>query len=170
MPLIIEDGSIVLGANSFVTVLECRAFADARGLELPTEDSDVEVLLIKSMDFIFSLESRFQGVREDFDQELPFPREDVFLFGADVSGLIPKILKNAQCRIAFDASESDLLATGSGQTIKKEGVGPLQVEYETGGTHGTTNPQVSLTAAMSILDPLFESSSSGGGINICVDR
>lgn len=169
MALIVEDGTIVANANSFATVAECRAFADARGLDLPTADEDVEKLLVKATDFLFSLEADFQGTRGDVSQELPFPRDDVFLFGADVSGAIPKILKQAQCRLAFDASQADLLATGSGRVVKKEGVGPLQVEY---GDDGASNPQVQLTAALTILDPLFKSSSvaNGGGINICVDR
>ena len=169
MALIIEDGTIVENANSFTTVVECRAFAEARGLELPTADKDVETLLVNATDFIFSLEADFQGTREHIDQELPFPRDGVLLFGADVSGMIPKVLKQAQCRLAFDASQADLLATGSGRVVRKEGVGPLSVEY---ADDGASNPQVALTAALTILDPLFKSSSTanGVGINICIDR
>ena len=172
MALIIEDGTIVENANSFASVADCRAFADARGLDLPTADEDVETLLIKATDFIFSLEGDFQGNREHVDQELPFPRDGILLFGADVSGTIPKVLKQAQCRLAFDASQADLLATGGGRVVRREGVGPLQVEYETNGPHGDSNPQVQLTAALTILDPLFNSSSTanGGGINICVGK
>lgn len=169
MALTIEDGSIVENADSFATVAECRAFADARGLDLPVDDGDVEKLLVNAVDFLFSLEADFQGDREHVDQELPFPRDGVFLFGADVSGLIPKILKQGQCRLAFDASQATLLATGSGRVVKKKGVGPLSVEY---ADDGASNPQVNLTAALTILEPLFKLSSTanGGGINISVDR
>ena len=160
MALTIEDGTIVENANSFATVAECRAFAEARGLELPTADEDVETLLVKAADFIFSVEGDFQGTREHVDQELPFPRDGVLLFGADVSGVIPKVLKQAQCRLAFDASQADLLATGSGRVVKKEGVGPLSVEY---ADDGASNPQAQLTAALTILDPLFKSSSNSTG-------
>lgn len=169
MALIIEDGSIVEDANSFATVAECRAFCDARGLVLPTDEADVETLLIKAADFLFSLEADFQGVREHVDQELPFPRAEILLHGADISGEIPKVLKHAQCRLAFDASQNDLLATGSGRVVKKEGVGPLSVEY---ADDGASNPQAQLTAALTILAPLFKASSTanGGGINVCVVR
>ena len=160
MALIIEDGSIVAGANSFATVAECRAYCDLRGLALPTDDSDVEPLLITASDFLFSLEGDYQGNRSDSSQVLVFPRSVVYLFGADVSDTIPQILKDGQCRLAFDATQQTLLATGDGRVIKKEGVGPLQVEY---GDDGASNPQANLTAALTILDPLFNNPSNGGG-------
>ena len=171
MALIIEDGSIVEDANSFATVAECRAFATARGLELPADDADVETLLIKAADFVLSLEASFQGYREDAEQDLPFPRYPVTLFGEEIAeGTIPKILKHGQCRLAYDASLADLQATGGGRVVKKEGVGPLSVEY---GDDMASNPQVTPTAALSILAPLFnyETYGTGGqGINICADR
>ena len=169
MALIIEDGTIVENANSFATVAECRAFADARGLDLPNEDADVEKLLVNACDFLFSLEKDFQGTREHVDQELPFPRDTIRLFSVDISGMIPGILKKAQCRLAFDASQNDLQATGSGRVVKKEGVGPLQVEY---ADDGASNPQVNLTAALTILEPLFKDSSTanGGNINFTATR
>lgn len=169
--LIIEDGTIVANAQSFVTVTECRAFCDPRNLELPTEDADVEALLLEASDFLFSLENDFQGTRTDAAaQVLPFPRQFVALYSVEIdTDVIPQILKDAQCRLAFDAVEDDLLATGSGRVIKKEGVGPLQTEFS---EDGASNPQVNLTAALNILKPLFKSSSNAGGgnINVCVDR
>ena len=73
--IIIEDGTNVEGANSFVTVEECRAFAEARGLTLPVDDSDVEILLIKAVDYLNSIENRFQGHRYFYSdgQNLCFP-------------------------------------------------------------------------------------------------
>lgn len=173
MPLIIEDSSIVENANSFATVDECRVFADARGLVLPVNDEDVEKALVKAADFLFSLEADFQGARTDAAQDLPFPRDGVFLHGSlDISGTIPKVLKQAQCRLAYDTTQADLLATGAGRITKSESVGPLEVEYETEGSNGTANPQVILTAALTILSPLFSEGSTamGGNINICVSR
>ena len=91
-----------------------------------------------------------------------------FIFSNSISpyGTIPKILKNAQCRLAYDASKADLQATGSGRVIKKKAVGPLVTEF---ADDAASNPQVALTAAMSILEPLFKSKTAGG-INILVGR
>ena len=171
MSLIIEDGTIIENANTFATVAECQAFATARGLVLPASSDDVEVLLIIAADFLFSLEGDFQGSREHIDQELPFPRDPVTVFGKDLSGTIPKILKQAQCRLAFDAYENgnELIVNGDGLVVKKEEVGPLSTEFSDGGS---SNPQIRLNAALTILDPLFNTPSNtlGGSINITASR
>ena len=46
MPLIIEDGSVVPNANSFVTVADARTRAAIYGLTLPVLDADAEAALI----------------------------------------------------------------------------------------------------------------------------
>lgn len=159
MALIIEDGTIVENANSFATVAECRAYADPRGLTLPVEDGDVEILLIKATDYLNSLESKYQGDRYNQDQELSFPRESIYLFDKYIGGTIPKILKNGQCQLAFDTIENDLLAPGTGREVLEEAVGALKVKY---AESGTTAPQFNPTAAIAILDPLFKPSSDVG--------
>ena len=169
MALIIEDGSNVANANSFATTSELQAYATLRSLTIPASTADLEPLLVKAADYLFSLEEDFKGSRTNTTQVMPFPRDYITLFGADISGTIPEILKQAQCRIAYDAIENDLQATGSGRVVKKEGVGPLVVEY---GDDGVSDPQVNLDAALTILRPLLDTAStaSGGGINFNVSR
>lgn len=169
MALTIEDGTNVAGADSFATVVECQAYADARGLTLPATTVAIENLLVRATDYLFSLESDFQGSRTNTTQVLPFPRDYVTMFDLDISGTIPAILKQAQCRIAYDAIANDLQATGAGRVVKKEGVGPMVVEY---ADDGVASPQVDLDAALTILKPLLKSSSTatGGGINFNASR
>lgn len=162
MALIIEDGTIVSGANSFVTVAEIRAYSDLRGLDLPTEDSGVEILAIKAMDYLGSIEPRYQGHRYDEDQGLCFPRECIYYFQKYVGGEIPDALKNAQCQLAFDANENDLLAAGTGKEIIEEKVGALGMKYN---PNGNSAPQYSPTTALALLDPLFDPA-SGASINL----
>ena len=51
MALVIEDGSEVSTANSYVTVAEIRTYATTRGVTtIPAVDAEVEVLAIKSME------------------------------------------------------------------------------------------------------------------------
>jgi len=171
MALIIEDGSIVPNANSFVTVAECRAYCDSRGLELPTEDSDVEALLVNAVDYLNALEPEFQGSRINYTQELVFPRSPVYVYGSDLSNQIPKQLKDAQCRLGFDVSQNTLLTSGDGRSTKKEKVSSVEVEYQ---DDGVSNAQVVPTAALTILAPLFHEGSQysilGHNINIPVVR
>lgn len=151
--LTIEDGTIVANADSFATVIECTAYCAKRGLTISAVESEVERLLILAMDYINSLESKFQGFRYDDEQELCFPRMGITVYENDISGAIPKMLKEAQCRLAFDFSENDLLATGSGREVLEEGVGALKVVY---APSGNTAPQAEPVAALAILKPLFK--------------
>ena len=50
MALVIEDGSRVAGANSYVTLAEARAFASARGVTLSAVDATLEPFVIKAFD------------------------------------------------------------------------------------------------------------------------
>lgn len=164
MALIIEDGTNVENASSFATVDECRAYADARGITLPTEDADVEVLLVTAADYLNSLESRFQGHRYFYSdgQPLCFPREDIYEFDRYIGGEIPASLKNAQCQLAFDADSNDLQAAGTGREVIEKKVGPLTTRYN---PTGNSAPQYQPTAALALLGPLFKVS-GGGGINL----
>lgn len=164
MALIIEGGTNVPGANSFATVAECRAYADARGLTLPTEDTEVEALLIKAGDYLNSLENKFQGYRYFYDvgQPLCFPREDIYLYKRYIGGEIPDELKNAQCQLAFDSDGNDLLAPGDGREVIEKKTGPLTTKW---ATTGNTSPQYYPTAALAILEPLFNAS-AGPNINL----
>lgn len=162
MALIIEDGTNVENANSFVTVAECRTFATGRGITLPADNADVEVLIIKASDYLNSVEDHFQGYRYFYDngQSLCFPREAVYIFDRYIGAEIPKELKNAQCQLAIDAQENDLLAAGSGREVIEKKVGPLTTKYN---PTGNSAPQYEPTAALALLKPLFKPTS---GLNL----
>ena len=81
MTLIVEDGSIVENANSYVSVDDARTFASLRGVTLPASDAEVEVLLIKATDFIEAQRLRFQGSKVNQDQALQWPRTGVYVDG-----------------------------------------------------------------------------------------
>ena len=156
MALVIEDGSIVANANSFVTVAEIRAYALARGITVSATDSEVEPFAIKAMDFIESKEGQFQGSRVSAAQTLPFPRTGVYIYGNLVPDtVIPNAAKRAQLQLALDSSQGvDLMPTVSGAAVKREKVGPLETEYEVSATSGY-NGQPDLQAANSWLDLLY---------------
>ena len=159
MALIIEDGTNVSGANSFATVAECQAYAAARGLTLPATDPEIEILLIKAMDYLGSVESKYQGSRYYTDQALSFPRESIYLYDNYIGGEIPDLLKNAQCQFAFDADSNELLASGTGREVIENKVGAITVKYN---PTGTTAPQFTSTAGEALLEPLYKASSDVG--------
>lgn len=133
MAITVEDGSIVSGANSYVSEAELTAYATARGVTLST---DTEQLLIRAMDYIESLE--FAGYKWTNTQPLQWPRSNVWVDGyLTDADEIPDELKNGlmQTAMAIDDGE-DPLQNLTRQT-KSETAGPVSVEYMDGSAATT---------------------------------
>lgn len=152
MALVIEDGSIVEGANSFVTEAEFEAFAGS--LPLPG-GFDAEQAANEAIRFIVSIESRMTGQRAaPLLQDLPYPRRNVTLYGEALPETdIPKTLKLAQMQLMLDVARGVPLFPDdtAEQAVKREKVGPLETEYF-GADTATTGGQ--LAAAWGYLSPL----------------
>jgi len=128
MTIVVEDGSQVVGANSYVTEAELTAYAVARGI---TISGDPEELLIRAMDYLENQE--FIGTKYQHDQALQWPRAyviiDKFYFDVDE---IPPLLKDSQCEIALAIDNGeDPLADVERQKISTT-VGPISVTYAQG--------------------------------------
>ena len=159
MALVIENGSLVSGANSFVSVAEARAFAEARASTLPEDDGAVEVALIVAMDYLESLRAEYQGAKvAPATQALQWPREGVSLDGWEVPAtVIPDVLKSAQCQLAIEAAGGlDLMPTGNGREVIRKKVDVLETEYAP-GAGGSVQPVLAKVRAY--LAPLLK----GGG-------
>lgn len=159
MALVIEDGSGVAGANSYCSVASARTYASARGLSLPAADAEVELLLIKAVDFIESFRGEFQGLKTTQEQPLQWPRTGATLDGYEVSSTtIPEVLASAQAQLAADANLQELMPTSTGREVVMERVDVVQVQY---AESGNTNQQPIFTKAEALLKPLFKSSLFG---------
>lgn len=166
MTLIIEDGSIVVNANSYVTVAEARAYALARGVTLSAVDSELEADLVLSMDYLESKGSCYKGVKTDPEnQELQWPR-----YGAKIDGLIfpsdsiPKYLKNAQMQLSIEKyNDVDLMPTANEPFIIKEKVSVIETEY-------SEKINTSLTPYIQSVDALLEPICNTSGFGVKVIR
>ena len=133
MAIIVEDGTIVAGANSLVSEADYIAYLATIGI---TATGDTEVQLIHAMEFIDSLESRMIGYRVKRDQPLSWPRTDVciedFYWSSDE---IPRQAIDAQIALALDLENGiDLFnrPEPDNKVIKRERVeGAVEVEYAT---------------------------------------
>ncbi len=152
MSLIVETGAIVPGANSYVDDATFTAYAEARGITLPATPEEREVLLIKAMDYLETLDTRYQGYRvQGIEQPLLWPRAGVVFSGAAYSDdAIPAELKKAQMVLAIAAQTIDLLpnVTGSAQIVTRKTVGPITFEYAPGKPADTIRPIVSQANAL----------------------
>ena len=126
MALVVEDGTGVEGANSYLTVAELRAFAGDRGLTLPT-DSEVEKLLVKATDYL-ELKS-YIGDRASDNQGLSWPRTQTANPYWQYDDLIPTKLKTAQSLLAVEAMNGELTqATRPNEYIQTK-IDVLYIKY-----------------------------------------
>jgi len=130
--LIIETGTGVANANSYVTVTEYRAYATPRGIVLPVTDAACETQLILAMDY---LESQSWAGMPTYDtQPLAWPRDEIYISGMLIaSDVIPGKIKFAQMQLAIQVNAGvDLMPVvigGASGAIIREKVGPLETEY-----------------------------------------
>jgi len=121
--LVIENGTGMSNAESYVDV----DYVDAYFLKRGNTDWDLidnkEAAIVKSMDF-FESSYTFKGEKLNETQALAFPRY--------INGLVeyPIRVKNAICELALKTATSDLLEDTE-QRVKREKVGELEVEYDT---------------------------------------
>ena len=157
MALVVEDGSIVAGANSYVSLADARAYAVERGLVLSADDTVLEPQLVVAMDYLESLRDKYQGSKTDIvtPQALQWPRMDVVIDGEDFSdSSIPVELVQAQCHLAIAQAEGvDLFPTETDKFITKEVTGPLQTVYSDKIVPATP-PKI--TRVEALLKPLLE--------------
>lgn len=138
MSLIIEDGSIVSGANSYVSTTDLAAYAAARGI---TISGTQEQLLLQAMDYIESL--NFKGVKFTSDQALQWPRADVIIDGYLVSAdSIPAELIKGQIEtaLAIDGGGGPLIDLQP--NVSHERVGEIEVSYARGTSSNVFNRKI----------------------------
>lgn len=168
MALIIEDGTNVSTANSFVTVDEIRAYAEARGRSLPEDDTELEQLSFRAIDYIISRRNEYQGVitypaNPDalppvVQQPLPFPRTGMIIDGVTIpSNVIPIDVKNLQNSLIIEGATGTeyWTTTESGQAVKFKKTGPLEKEFFGPSSTGV-NGYTSMPGIDAIIGPLLK--------------
>lgn len=151
MALVIESGSGLQNASSFVTVAELEAFAQARGVKLPTTEEAKEVLLIKGVDYLILREPEFQGLRTEDDQALPFPRSGLTIHCKSFpDSLIPPQVKLAQMQAALEAvkAKKGLSPAFLSPPVAREKADVVERQY-------MTPRQMSTRPDGSVFQPLF---------------
>jgi hypothetical protein len=141
MAFIPEDGSIVAGANSYVSLSFADTFHTDRGNTAWTGNNEAkQAALIKATDYIEQVyNGRWKGILVDDAQALSWPR-----YGAGPeTDEIPTALKQAVCILALESIGGDELNPVLDRAIKREKVGPLETEFMDGTTRGKTRPAIS---------------------------
>lgn len=166
MALVVEDGSIVAGADSYLSLADARTLAAKYGYDLPTDDTEAEAALRNGAMYVGLQEPVMCGRRVSAAQSLAFPRTGISLYGFPVANnTIPDQVKLAQL-IAGVEYGSGAVVRGStdGRITTMERVeGAVTVQY---ANNGNTGSSITITAAMDALRPLLCGANNGSSFNV----
>ena len=152
MALTVEDGTGVVGANSYITVAELRAFAADRAISIPAEDSLCIPLLVKATDYLDLKD--YIGSKATSGQGLAWPRkaegyytvlDDIYTYA------IPTALKTAQAMVAIEVQNGELLPTIRPGKYLSTKIGSISVSYATDANRASA---VHIKAVDTLLNPL----------------
>ena len=153
--LIVEDGSIVSGANTYVTVAEFTQFCSDRNITITSTYGDESELLIQAMDYFE--QQPFKGIKFVETQPLQFPRSDFYLDGyLTDSDAIPQLVKDAQITIAVSIMQGNDPLTTLDRSVKREQIDVLEIEYM-----DNAGPSVIIRSISNIMRKLVVSSTMG---------
>lgn len=143
MALIVEDGSIVAGAESYISVADATTYHTNRGnsaWDNVASDTEREQLLRKATEFMVeTYRSRWSGSRVNTVQALDWPR--YFVPIPDITGanygcpayvannVVPIEVQRACAELALRAIAGDLAPDLSQQKISVT-VGPISTTYD----------------------------------------
>lgn len=111
--IVLEDGTIVANANSFISTADADAYWADRGDTVWSNysGSQKQTAVLKAGDYLKN-EARFEwrGSRITYAQLMPWPRSGAaILHGPSIpSNVIPVMLKYAQIELAYRAALADL--------------------------------------------------------------
>ncbi len=143
MALVIEDGTGVENANSYVTVAAIVAYAAARGVVIPEQQAEIDA--IKAMDYFHTLclrgELAYPGV-----QYVHYPRRGLVAgdLAEDFAFQIPAAVVLAQLQLALDSFNGiELVPSRKAEPkLKRRKTGPIEREYFEGSDYLPDLPMV----------------------------
>jgi hypothetical protein len=161
MAIVVEDGSIVAGANSYITSAQYAAILDDFGLFDST--GCAESNLKSAAQYLETFRTRYHGQKVSGDQRLQWPRRGVWIDGFYLlQTIIPEQLKIAQALMAYALSQGQSAFNNSaGKEIISQSVDVISVTYS---DTGAANAQPMFGQVEAQLAPLMR---SGMTLQVC---
>lgn len=163
MALIIENGTGVAGANSYVSLLEADAyFTLFNNEDWDATDTDKEIALMhgtRSVDLLYG--PKYMGYRK-FQSTGPllFPRMPFYDNTFQLITHIPQQLKDAVCEIAVKyLLGEDVYPTANTDSrvkVNKTKIGDIEIEKQYAGYQGTTESYSSFNKIDALLWPILK--------------
>ncbi len=146
MTLIIEDGSIVASANSYISVADAETYLVARG-----KTSVTEAQLLQAMDALGA--QPWNGYIVDEDQALSWPRQGVYdcenrYIDTDT---VPAAIGYAQAYLAYHIGQGNDPTAIATDKVIQETVDVLSVTYSDKGSGKTSYSIASIPEVANLL-------------------
>lgn len=158
MALVIEDGTMPEGANTFASVADTDAYFSLRGngnwpapigleLEADANLAKKENALVRASDYLNTLS--WLGFKKDWNWHMCWPRRDVAIAGSEDNvsipdNVVPEQVKRACMELAalFYSGEDLFAPVERGGRIQSETVGPISTTYFDDAAQETFYPAV----------------------------
>ncbi len=153
--LIVEDGSVVTDANTYLDEADANLILADFGLPALVS---AEANLRAAARYLDSFRDRYQGTKVSPTQSLQFPRVNVLIdCNLQASDVIPNDLKIAQALAASKESLGNpLFKDTDGKTITSKSIaGQISVNYSDNGLSGTIYTEINayLTVLFTAIHP-----------------
>jgi hypothetical protein len=157
--IIVENGSMPDGANSYVSLADFKSWATDNGYDLTGKDDDVITRgILSACDYINALP--FIGAPAMQYRAMAWPRLDV---GLDAK--IPAQIVKAQCWLAANVISGtiELFPSEREKSIKREKVGPIDTEYFDNSVNSEPSESGRFPFIASLLAPFLSGGDSSNG-------
>lgn len=146
MTLIVENGTQVANANSYLALADVVNYCTSRGLDFPSDPVIGEQQIMRAMDYLENLGPRYYGAQvSPLTQALEWPRQRVPIateqtvsldYGVEYVNtlylditVIPPRLKNALCILASITGTVNLTPVVDSMATIRKTIGPLTTEF-----------------------------------------
>jgi len=157
--IIVEDGSIVANANSYISLADARDRAEFLGVTLSSDDDTASAQLVQAAYYNDSMYSDcFQGSIVDSSQKMQWPRNGVYIYDNPFpNDSIPQQVIDAQIFTAGAIEGgTPLYPNDNGRSVASETVGSISRSYFNNGKTGT---DVTITSTENALKPVLDNCS-----------
>lgn len=142
--LIVEDGSGVPGANTYVSVADHIAYAQLYGVVVTPEQAEVN--LRRAMDYLEMQD--LSGTPVDDDQDTHYPANNAYVNGKLIANdIVPKQARKAENEIALAIFEGNDPLAVQERAIKREKSVVGEIEYMDGAAASPVNPRIDIFIA-----------------------
>jgi hypothetical protein len=192
--LVVEDGTVVAGANSYVSIAEADTYYNVLQdtvWQLATTDAKIGALVRAAYYMQQRFRLKWKGARIDANQKLDWPRtgvdvpdffdpfytnsnfplnfQDILFIGTST---IPDIVKQAQiilARLTLDAASAPTVSLQDtlGRATKVEQVGSLMVEYMSAADGAVVRQTQFYWEVEELLRPFMKPAQLSGRVSRC---